>query len=593
MRDRRGIKVLALFLSGVIVLSGCTSKGSLKEQEKKNTENSGSGKVEKADTGDIDGHKLRDQDVLYQNDEETSIVTMYLTVSRGNTAENTDHSWDEINTYSAYDYDDMGVERYQVAGLLQAGDENGPVSGEVGYGEEVPNATVQIRGQTSSRYAMKNYKIELKKNKGTWRGQRTINLNKHMADGLRFRNKLAYDLIKEIPQMLSLRTQFVHLYVKDSTSQGEQKFEDYGLYTQVEQLNKAGMKAHGLDSNGQLYKINFFEFYRYEDIIKKKEDPDYDIDKFENLLEIKGSDDHSKLIEMLGAVNDSSTPIEEILDKYFDTENITYWMAYMILTGNVDTQSRNVYIYSPQNSSKWYFIAWDNDAAFGNKAEEIKGRTEKGSWESGISNYWGNVLFQRCLKSDTFRDELDHTMADLKEFLSEERLEEMVKKYADFVKPYVYQMPDQLYAPLTPEQYDEVVEELPHEIEENYALYLESLEKPMPFFIGLPVIEGGRLKIGWDVSYDFDAEDIKYTVEVAKDYNFQKIIYSQKDIVLPGVELDVPDPGQYFVRIRSENSSGYVQDAFDYYVIDSGKLFGIKCFYVMDDSTVEEDIYEE
>ena len=47
-------------------------------------------------------------------------------------------------------------------------------------------------------------------------------------------------------------------------------FADYGLYTQVEQLNKTGMKAHGLDSNGQLYKINSFEFYRYEDVIKKK-----------------------------------------------------------------------------------------------------------------------------------------------------------------------------------------------------------------------------------------------------------------------------------------------------------------------------------
>ncbi len=88
---------------------------------------------------------------------------------------------------------------------------------EVGYGEGVPNATVQIRGQTSSSNAQKNYKIELKKNKGTWSGQRIINLNKHMREGMRFRNKLAYDLIRGIPQMVGLRTQFVHLYVKDNT----------------------------------------------------------------------------------------------------------------------------------------------------------------------------------------------------------------------------------------------------------------------------------------------------------------------------------------------------------------------------------------
>lgn len=77
---------------------------------------------------------------------------MYLTFSRGNSSENTNHTWAEINTYSVYDYADMGVTRSQVMGLLQPGDDKGPVAGEVGYGEEAPNATVQVRGQTSSTY---------------------------------------------------------------------------------------------------------------------------------------------------------------------------------------------------------------------------------------------------------------------------------------------------------------------------------------------------------------------------------------------------------------------------------------------------------
>lgn len=106
---------------------------------------------------------MHDKDELYEVYDDSDIVTMYLTVSRGNSSENTDHSWAEINTYSVYDYADMGVTRYQVMGLLQAGDEDGPVAGEVGYGEEAPNATVQVRGQTSSSYTQKNYKVELKK----------------------------------------------------------------------------------------------------------------------------------------------------------------------------------------------------------------------------------------------------------------------------------------------------------------------------------------------------------------------------------------------------------------------------------------------
>ena len=150
--------------------------------------NKAADKVEKAPLEDINSVHLRDNPELYTVYDDSGVVTMYLTVSRGNDSENTNHSWAQINHYSAYDYAAMGVPRYQVAALLQVGDENGPVAGEVGYADSVPNATVQIRGQSSSKGAQKNYKIKLKKNKGSWRGQRTIALNKHMSEELRFRN---------------------------------------------------------------------------------------------------------------------------------------------------------------------------------------------------------------------------------------------------------------------------------------------------------------------------------------------------------------------------------------------------------------------
>ena len=56
----------------------------------------------------------------------------------------------------------------------------------------------------------------------------------------------------------------------------------------------------------------------------------------------------------------------------------------------------------------------------------------------------------------------------------------------------------------------------PFRVEQNYELYKESLEKPMPFYIGKPVIKGNILKFNWDASYDFDAETITYTVETGK-----------------------------------------------------------------------------
>ena len=98
--------------AGALLLSGCSSQDESSTNKVKKQD-----KIKKAEASDQSKH-LRDKDELYEVYDDSDIVTMYLTVSRGNSSENTDHSWAEINTYSVYDYADMGVTRYQVMGLL-------------------------------------------------------------------------------------------------------------------------------------------------------------------------------------------------------------------------------------------------------------------------------------------------------------------------------------------------------------------------------------------------------------------------------------------------------------------------------------------
>ena len=582
---------LAGLCAGCAVLPAGSTEGAAGSQAAAG--NKAADKVEKAPLEDINSVHLRDNPELYTVYDDSGVVTMYLTVSRGNDSENTNHSWAEINHYSVYDYEAMGVPRYQVNALLQVGDENGPLPGELGYAVEAPNATVQIRGQTSSRNDQKNYKIKLKKNKGSWRGQRTIALNKHMSEGLRFRNKMAYDLIKGIDQMMGLRTQFVHLYVKDLTDSENGVFEDYGLYTQVEQLNKTALKAHGLNPESQLYKIEFFEFMRYADVIRLESDPLYDKKAFEELLEIKGSSDHTKLIEMLDALNDESRDINTVLQQYFDTENLTYWLAFQLMTGNVDTQNRNAFLYSPLNSDTWYILDWDNDVMLSRTENRIKDYSEGESWESGISNYWCNILFRRALQSRLFREELENAVQDVRAFMNEERIEAMIAHYRSIVEQYIWKMPDVMCLPVTRDEYNLIAENIPEEINDNYKRYNDSYKYPMPFYIDVPAVENGQLKLMWDPAYDFDAEDILYTVELAKDYLISQVIFRQEGLVLPETQLALPAPGQYFIRVRATNASGYTQDAFDYYVTDYGKAYGMKCFYILPDGSIVEDTYEE
>ena len=579
------LRFCSFVLATVFTLGACSApkeEVKTKAKEQKSTVKS----------DDINEYSLRDKNALYDMHDPSEIVTMYLTVSRGNEGENTDHSWEEINTYSAYDYDEMGVDRYKVEGLLQVGDENGPKKGEVGYNQLSPNCTVQIRGQTSSLNAQKNYKISLKENKGTWRGQSTIALNKHQGDGLRYRNKMVYDLITGIDQMMGLRTTFVHLYVKDTTS-GSSVFKDYGLYTQVEQLNKTALKAHGLDKNGHLYKINYCEFYRYEDVIKLKDESGYDIKAFEQILEVKGSDDHKKLIKMLDEVNDYSYPMEKVLEKHFDIENLSYWMAFHILMGNIDTQSRNFYIYSPLHSDKWYILTWDNDASLKRTEYKLMNRIDGGGWESGVSNYWGNVLFQRCLKTEVFRKALDKAMEDLKGYLNKERIDSISLKYKNLLKPIIYSMPDSMHEHLSQSQYDIVAKSISGEIDTNYKLYKESFEKPMPFFIGIPQKNGGKLSFVWDNSYDFNRENVTYTFELSKSLSFANPIAKHENLNIAAVQTDMLPAGQYFIRVTATNESGKSMPAFDYYISENGKNYGVMCFYVNQKGEIVEDVYVE
>lgn len=543
--------------------------------------------VEKAAT---DGTALRDRDAVYAEDDETSVVCMYLTVRRGNSGENTDHSWTDINANSKYWYEQQGLEQYCCEAILQVGDEVGPLPEQLGYTALAANATVKIRGQSSSYSAQKNYKVDLMKDRGTWRDQRVINLNKHMSEGMRFRNKLAYDLLKSIPQTTACRTQFVHLYVKDETdSPAQTAFEDYGLYTQVEQLNKTYLKNHGLDNYGQLYKVEYFEFYRYPEAIKLKDDPDFSQEAFDEVLEVKGDSDHSKLIAMLDAVNDYTIPIEETLAGWFDVENLVYWMAFHMLMGNIDVQTRNAFLYSPQNVERFYVLSWDNDGCLLKKEYEVLGSNSALGWQRGVSNYWGQVLYCRALKLPEFRARLDEAVEDLvANYLTEERLTSMVADYRSVVEPFVYFQPDLLHAPLTSAEYDEVAQALPREVQENLASYRESLEKPMPFYIGTPTVEGGRLQMTWDASYDFDSEPVTYSAVLARDADFEQVVDYGKGLTIPAMTSDYTKEGQYFLKVESTNESGHTQVAFDIYTrTDTGeKMYGTICFYILADGSV-------
>ena len=64
----------------------------------------------------------------------------------------------------------------------------------------------------------------------------------------------------------------------------------------------------------------------------------------------------------------------------------------------------------------------------------------------------------------------------------------------------------------------------------------------MPFYIGVPAVQDNKLHLVWDAAYDFDAESLVYTVEVAADYTFQNVLFRQENLMLPEAEMDLLRP---------------------------------------------------
>lgn len=545
--------------------------------------------VAKVSTQGVNGRMLVDKESLYAEYDPVDPVCFYVTVMGGSEADGTNNTLEQVNSY--LNLQGMyGVEKIYSEVIFQVGDETGPLPGAVGYDATGANGTINVRGRTSTGYPQKSYRISLYDTAGLWRGQRAIALNKHPADVTRLRNQIYFELLQDVTGLTSLRTQYVHLYVKDKTDpDAPDAFVDYGLYTQIELPNGRFLRNHGLSQNGNLYKANMCEMFRYEDQLRLATDPMYDYEAFCEVLEPKTSDDHSKLLEMLDAVNDYTIPIDEVLSKYFNLENLTGYMAFNMLMANPDSDAQNYLLYSPVNSDTWYYICWDGDGALQYYEDVLlENAYSEPEWTHGVSNYWGVVLFNRLLRTPSFREALKEKVEQLHEVISPERIAELIAKYRQTADQFTTVMPDAVNMKVTREQQEMIYRNMPYDTDTAYEYIMHSFEQPMPFYLGDARVDGGVLALEWDAAYDFDSEFVRYDVQVATDWDFadEKIIFQSRGQLDTMAYCALPQADTYYWRVTARNESGYEQIAFDQVNTSTGAHGGMRCFVIDEDGQV-------
>lgn len=332
----------------------------------------------------------------------------------------------------------------------------------------IPNASIRVRGNPGA--ALKSYRIKFMDGSEGFNGQSTFNLGKHLNDPSRIANKLAHDLIIDIQHISSFRTYFLEVYIRnDSIKEEKSDFNSYGLYTHIEQPNKAYLRNRGLDEKGSIYRAENF-YFKLTPQLKNVDDSDYDEKSFETVLSIREGKDHTKLIKMLKDINDEGKDFDEVFHTYFNEDNYLTWLSINILLGNVDGMSQGFLMYNPSNSSVFYLLPWDFDSIFYWMYED-----------SDMPNIYESlnkvVLHKKYLQDDGNVKKLKDRIEELKnEAFSPAKVKSLIKQYKPILLETMDKYPDNVLSSIPLNEQMAYLGQIDERILINYHEFMKEYE---------------------------------------------------------------------------------------------------------------------
>jgi spore coat protein H len=187
-----------------------------------------------------------------------------------------------------------------------------------------------------------------------------------------------------------------------------------------------------------------------------------------------------------------------------------------------------------------------------------------------------------------YRQMLVQKVEELHKIITPERIAELISKYRTVVDTFTHRMPDTINLGCTFEQLEKIYQNLPNDTNRAYQYFLDSMEKPMPFYLDNVIKTEKGLQLSWGDAYDFDEELVYYDIEVATDWSFkpETIVYENKRQLKLQTEIPILPEGMYYWRVTAANESGKTQIAFDQVFTDSGVHQGTRRFSIAKDGQV-------
>lgn len=461
----------------------------------------------------------------------------------------------------------------------------------------ISNAEMRQRGATSRRAPQKSFRVKLDKTAGLWNGERRIQLLKSFNDFSRIRNKLSYDLFQDIPNLPSMRTQFIDLSIEDQGT-----VEEHGLYTQVEYFGKEYLQRRGWDDDSGVYKSERFYFRDHAAFELDADGKPLDEDAFEARMEIKRGKDHTQFVAMLKDLNNPDLDFTtQVFNKYFNKDNYLTWLAVNILLANDDTGFHNYYLYNPKGSEKFYMVPWDYDLSLGASFDtNYITRDDMPRWTQSHANWWGQELHQQFLRQPGNLELLKQAALELKnKYLTPAKLQQKASSYYDVVFPLISSSPDidKLYLegnndPERLASYNNVFNSLAGKVEENYQRFLDHIGDPMPFVLNDPAVnDDGTVKFKWKAAETLTDARIQYDLEVSTTATFDAGTVLETIKELDATEYTLPwnhVAGSYYYRIIARDASAptkFWQLGYNPVTLEDGsEVYGVVAFNAIEGS---------
>jgi len=223
----------------------------------------------------------------------------------------------------------------------------------------------RLRGNTSRYAQKKSFKISFNEyvSGRKYQGVKKINLNAQHNDPTMIREKLFYDLWKKAG-MKERRTSFVKLYVNQVY---------YGLYTNLEEMEKEWVSRVYAENSGNLYKCTYPADLQYlgenQQTYKDLTNTSVTGGRVYELQTNKTDDDYTGLVTLIHTLHlPYDTLFADTVSKYIDVDEYLKSLAMDVATGNWDDYAYNMnnyYLYDNPANGQFDYIAYDCDNTFG------------------------------------------------------------------------------------------------------------------------------------------------------------------------------------------------------------------------------------